>query len=78
MSPAVQGVPLAVAFQEVCNAMFKSHDPSDCMVKITGEMVVSFPASVLGKLETYSRICFKLKGTDKLKQVLHNQILLTR
>jgi hypothetical protein len=53
-------------------------NPSDCLVKVTGEMVVSFPASLVGKVENYDRLAFKLKDTHKLKQVLHNQKLLTR
>ena len=48
------------------------------MLKITGEMVISFPASLVGQVETYNRLTFKLKDTEKLKQVLHNQILLTK
>jgi hypothetical protein len=47
-------------------------------VKVTGEMVVSFPASVVGQVEKQSPLSFRLRDADKLKQVLHNQILLTR
>ena len=72
------GIPLAIAFQETCNAIFKSTNPSDCLVKVTGEMVVSFPASLVGQVEKYSQLSFRLREADKLKQVLHNQILLSR
>ena len=71
-------VPLAIAFQETCNAIFKSTDPSDCILKVTGEVVVSFPASLVGHVENYGTLTFRLKETDELTQVLHNQILLTR
>jgi hypothetical protein len=47
-------------------------------VKIAGEMVVSFPASLVGQVESHPGLSFRLRDTGRLKQVLHNQILLTR
>ncbi|KAB1268112.1 SH3-containing GRB2-like protein 3-interacting protein 1 [Camelus dromedarius] len=39
-------LPVAAAFTETVNAYFKGADPSKCIVKITGEMVLSFPAGI--------------------------------
>ncbi|XP_056670972.1 SH3-containing GRB2-like protein 3-interacting protein 1 isoform X3 [Monodelphis domestica] len=49
-SPLTMGaqdtLPVAAAFTETVNAYFKGADPSKCIVKITGEMVLSFPAGI--------------------------------
>ena len=71
-------MPLAIAFQETCNAIFKGINLEDCVVKVTGEMVVSFPANFLGVMDTHDPLRFQFKNAEKLKLVLHNQILLTK
>uniref|UniRef100_A0A8C3TXP2 SH3GL interacting endocytic adaptor 1 n=1 Tax=Catharus ustulatus TaxID=91951 RepID=A0A8C3TXP2_CATUS len=49
-SPLTMGaqdtLPVAAAFTETVNAYFKGADPNKCIVKITGEMVLSFPAGI--------------------------------
>uniref|UniRef100_A0A8D2KRR7 SH3GL interacting endocytic adaptor 1 n=1 Tax=Varanus komodoensis TaxID=61221 RepID=A0A8D2KRR7_VARKO len=49
-SPLTMGaqdtLPVAAAFTETVNAYFKGADPNNCIVKITGEMVLSFPAGI--------------------------------
>ncbi|KAG7263802.1 hypothetical protein CRUP_006570, partial [Coryphaenoides rupestris] len=49
-SPLTMGfqdtLPVAAAFTETINAYFKGADPSKCVVKITGEIVLSFPAGI--------------------------------
>uniref|UniRef100_A0A671RWN9 SH3GL interacting endocytic adaptor 1a n=1 Tax=Sinocyclocheilus anshuiensis TaxID=1608454 RepID=A0A671RWN9_9TELE len=49
-SPLTMGaqdtLPVAAAFTETVNAYFKGADPNKCVVKITGEMVLSFPAGI--------------------------------
>lgn len=71
-------VPLAVAFQESCNAIFKGANPADCIAKVTGEMVMSFPANFIGWLESHDQLSFKLGSMDRIRQLLHNQVLLNR
>uniref|UniRef100_A0A3Q3AYA4 SH3GL interacting endocytic adaptor 1a n=1 Tax=Kryptolebias marmoratus TaxID=37003 RepID=A0A3Q3AYA4_KRYMA len=49
-SPLTMGaqdtLPVAAAFTETVNAFFKGADPSKCVVKVIGEMVLSFPAGI--------------------------------
>ena len=35
-------VPLAVAFQEVCHAMFNGSEEAKCQTRLIGDMMVSF------------------------------------
>uniref|UniRef100_A0A8C8SKY4 FCH and mu domain containing endocytic adaptor 1 n=1 Tax=Pelusios castaneus TaxID=367368 RepID=A0A8C8SKY4_9SAUR len=50
-SPVVLGsqdaLPVATAFTEYIHAYFKGQDPDSCLVKITGELTMSFPAGIL-------------------------------
>ncbi|XP_077792407.1 F-BAR domain only protein 2 isoform X2 [Podarcis muralis] len=40
-------LPVAVALTESVNAYFKGADPTKCIVKITGDMTVSFPSGII-------------------------------
>uniref|UniRef100_A0A8C8H4Q9 F-BAR domain only protein 2 n=1 Tax=Oncorhynchus tshawytscha TaxID=74940 RepID=A0A8C8H4Q9_ONCTS len=40
-------LPIAVAFTESVNAYFKGADPTKCIVKITGDMTLSFPMGII-------------------------------
>lgn len=75
---SVQSVPIAIAFQETCNAIFKGTDVSQCVVKVTGEMVVSLPSNYLGKLGSHSVLQFQLSGLHSVERLRHNQHLLVR
>ncbi|XP_053533227.1 F-BAR domain only protein 2 isoform X6 [Ictalurus punctatus] len=72
-------LPIAVAFTESVNAYFKGADPSKCIVKITGDMTLSFPSGII-KIFTSSHspavLSFRLRNTSKLEQILPNQHLL--
>ncbi|XP_053086489.1 F-BAR domain only protein 2 isoform X4 [Pangasianodon hypophthalmus] len=72
-------LPIAVAFTESVNAYFKGADPSKCIVKITGDMTLSFPSGII-KIFTSSlspaTLSFRLRNTSKLEQILPNQHLL--
>ncbi|XP_075758865.1 F-BAR domain only protein 1 isoform X1 [Pelodiscus sinensis] len=50
-SPVVLGsqdaLPVATAFTEYIHAYFKGRDPDSCLVKITGELTMSFPAGIV-------------------------------
>ncbi|XP_044031283.1 F-BAR domain only protein 2 isoform X6 [Siniperca chuatsi] len=72
-------LPIAVAFTESVNAYFKGADPTKCIVKITGDMTLSFPMGII-KVFTANPspavLTFKLKNTSRLEQILPNQQLL--
>ncbi|CAB1318826.1 unnamed protein product [Coregonus sp. 'balchen'] len=72
-------LPIAVAFTESVNAYFKGADPTKCIVKITGDMTLSFPmgiTKVFTSNPSPAVLTFKLKNTSKLEQILPNQTLL--
>lgn len=72
-------LPIAVAFTESVNAYFKGADPSKCIVKITGDMTLSFPSGII-KIFTSTPspavLSFKLLNTSRLEQIMPNQQLL--
>ncbi|KAM4709685.1 F-BAR domain only protein 2 [Discoglossus pictus] len=72
-------LPVAVALSESVNAYFKGADPTKCIVKITGDMTISFPSGII-KVFTNNPspavLCFRLKNTSKLEQILPNTQLL--
>ncbi|KAM4720486.1 F-BAR domain only protein 2 isoform 4-T4 [Anableps anableps] len=72
-------LPIAVAFTETVNAYFKGADPAKCIVKITGDMTLSFPMGIIKVFTTNPSpavLTFKLKNTSRLEQILPNQQLL--
>ncbi|KAK8382498.1 hypothetical protein O3P69_015413 [Scylla paramamosain] len=73
-------IPLAVAFQELCHAYFRGTDESRCQVKVTGEMMVSFPAGIVGVLANNpspAQLSFKVNNIAKITNVLPNKQLIT-
>ncbi|XP_029970147.1 SH3-containing GRB2-like protein 3-interacting protein 1 [Salarias fasciatus] len=82
-SPLTMGpqdtLPVAAAFTETINAYFKGADPSKCVVKITGEMVLSFPAGItrhFASQPTQPILTFSISNYSRLEQVLPNPQLL--
>ncbi|XP_035996308.1 F-BAR domain only protein 2 isoform X6 [Fundulus heteroclitus] len=72
-------LPIAVAFTETVNAYFKGADPAKCIVKITGDMTLSFPMGIIKVFTTNPSpavLTFRLKNTSRLEQILPNQQLL--
>uniref|UniRef100_A0A670ITM0 FCH and mu domain containing endocytic adaptor 2 n=1 Tax=Podarcis muralis TaxID=64176 RepID=A0A670ITM0_PODMU len=68
-------LPVAVALTESVNAYFKGADPTKCIVKITGDMTVSFPSGIIKVFTSNPSpavLCFRVKNTSKLEQVLPN------
>ncbi|XP_035246003.1 F-BAR domain only protein 2 isoform X3 [Anguilla anguilla] len=72
-------LPIAVAFTESVNAYFKGADPTKCIVKITGDMTLSFPSGII-KIFTSNPspavLSFRLNNCSKLEQILPNQQIL--
>ncbi|XP_053354369.1 SH3-containing GRB2-like protein 3-interacting protein 1 isoform X4 [Clarias gariepinus] len=82
-SPLTMGaqdtLPVAAAFTETVNAYFKGTDPSKCVVKITGEMVLSFPAGItrhFANNPTPAVLTFSITNYSHLEHVLPNPQLL--
>ncbi|XP_068104467.1 F-BAR domain only protein 2 [Hyperolius riggenbachi] len=72
-------LPVAVALSESVNAYFKGADPAKCIVKITGDMTVSFPSGIIKVFTSNPSpavLCFRVKNTSKLEQILPNTQLL--
>ncbi|KAH9515277.1 F-BAR domain only protein 2, partial [Bulinus truncatus] len=74
-------VPLAIAFTETVNAYFKGHDAQKCVVRIIGNVMMSFPAGVV-KVFTENPspalLSFRIKNADKWEQVISNSSILSK
>ncbi|XP_042614271.1 SH3-containing GRB2-like protein 3-interacting protein 1 isoform X3 [Cyprinus carpio] len=82
-SPLTMGaqdtLPVAAAFTETVSAYFKGADPNKCVVKITGEMVLSFPAGITRHFANNSSpavLTFSITNYSRLEHVLPNPQLL--
>lgn len=72
-------LPVAAAFTETVNAVFKGADPTKCVVKITGEMVLSFPAGItrhFANNPSPAVLTFSITNYSRLEHVLPNPQLL--
>lgn len=76
VAAASKVIPLAIAIHETCNAIFMGASMSNCVVKVTGEVVLSFPTSFLPMLGSYEPLIFRVNPKDKVERLLHNQHLL--
>lgn len=76
--PAQPVIPLAIAFQETCNAIFKGSDLTKCLIKVEGEMAMSFPAEFLSHVNSHDILSFKLENTENVVGMRHNQRLLQK
>ncbi|XP_007908243.2 SH3-containing GRB2-like protein 3-interacting protein 1, partial [Callorhinchus milii] len=82
-SPLTMGaqdtLPVAAAFTETVNTYFKGADPSKCIVKITGEMVLSFPAGItrhFANNQCPAVLTFCITNCTRLEHMLPNPQLL--
>uniref|UniRef100_A0A3Q2PAY9 SH3GL interacting endocytic adaptor 1 n=1 Tax=Fundulus heteroclitus TaxID=8078 RepID=A0A3Q2PAY9_FUNHE len=72
-------LPVAAAFTETVNALFIGADPSKCVVKIIGEMVLSFPAGItrhFANNPSPAVLTFSITNYNRLEHVLPNPQLL--
>uniref|UniRef100_A0A3B5BBA4 SH3-containing GRB2-like protein 3-interacting protein 1 n=1 Tax=Stegastes partitus TaxID=144197 RepID=A0A3B5BBA4_9TELE len=81
-SPLTMGaqdtLPVAAAFTETVNAFFKGADPN-CVVKVIGEMVLSFPAGItrhFANNPSPAVLTFSITNYSRLEHVLPNPQLL--
>ncbi|XP_072834088.2 F-BAR domain only protein 1 [Pogona vitticeps] len=73
------GLPVATAFTEYVHAYFKGHHPDSCLVKVTGELTMSFPAGILRVFSSSPAppvLSFRLLRTAAIEQFLPNTDLL--
>uniref|UniRef100_A0A8C3XLL7 FCH and mu domain containing endocytic adaptor 1 n=1 Tax=Chelydra serpentina TaxID=8475 RepID=A0A8C3XLL7_CHESE len=82
-SPVVLGsqdaLPVAAAFTEYIHAYFKGQDPDSCLVKITGELTMSFPAGIVRVFSGSPAppvLSFRLLNTAPIEQFLPSAELL--
>nr|XP_028569449.1 F-BAR domain only protein 1 [Podarcis muralis]XP_028569450.1 F-BAR domain only protein 1 [Podarcis muralis]XP_028569451.1 F-BAR domain only protein 1 [Podarcis muralis] len=82
-SPIVLGsqgaLPVATAFTEYIHAYFKGCSPDSCLVKVTGELTMSFPAGILRVFSSAPAppvLSFRLRHTAAIDQFLPNTELL--
>ncbi|XP_024921862.1 SH3-containing GRB2-like protein 3-interacting protein 1 isoform X3 [Cynoglossus semilaevis] len=82
-SPLTMGaqdtLPVAAAFTETVNAFFRGADPSKCVVKVIGEMVLSFPAGItrhFANNPSPAVLTFSITNYSRLEHVLPNPQLL--
>ncbi|XP_065714171.2 F-BAR domain only protein 1 isoform X1 [Patagioenas fasciata] len=82
-SPVVLGsqdtLPVATAFTEYVHAYFKGHDTDSCLVKVTGELTMSFPAGIVRVFSGSAAppvLSFRLLNASAIEQFLPNADLL--
>ncbi|XP_041270881.1 F-BAR domain only protein 1 [Onychostruthus taczanowskii] len=82
-SPVVLGsqdaLPVATAFTEYVHAYFKGRDADSCLVKVTGELTMSFPAGIVrvfGGPAAPPVLSFRLLNAAAIEQFLPNAELL--
>jgi len=74
-------VPLAVAFQEVVHAAFRGAEESRCLVRLLGDMMLSFPAGIVSVLASNpypAPLQFKIRNSGRLESVLPNKQLISK
>ncbi|XP_021707822.1 F-BAR domain only protein 2 isoform X2 [Aedes aegypti] len=73
-------IPLAVAFHEIIHAYFRGADESRCQVKMSGDMMLSFPAGIVNVLANNpnpAKLGFRIKNLQNLDNLLPNKQLIT-
>ncbi|CAH1103640.1 unnamed protein product [Psylliodes chrysocephalus] len=71
-------IPLAVAFHEIVHSYFRGADESRCQVKMSGEMMLSFPAgivTILANNPNPAKLVFRVKNTLRLTSFIPNHQL---
>ncbi|GAB6023093.1 hypothetical protein CHUAL_007182 [Chamberlinius hualienensis] len=73
-------IPIAVAFQEIAHAYFKGTEESRCMVKLSGDMMLSFPAGIVQVLTNNpspAALIFRVRNISKMESIVPNKQLIT-
>ncbi|EEB13671.1 proline-serine-threonine phosphatase interacting protein, putative [Pediculus humanus corporis] len=73
-------IPLAVAFHEICHCYFRGSDETKCQVKMSGDMMVSFPAGIVAVLAhnpSPALLSFRIKDIRRLQNITPNKQLVS-
>ncbi|KAM0736844.1 SH3-containing GRB2-like protein 3-interacting protein 1 [Formica fusca] len=73
-------IPLAVAFHEIVHTYFRGTDETRCQVKLSGDMMLSFPAgivTVLANNPNSTKLTFSVRNTNRLERLLPNSQLIS-
>lgn len=71
-------IPLAVAFHEICHCYFRGSDETKCQVKMSGDMMVSFPAGIVAVLAhnpSPALLSFRIRDVRRLENITPNKQL---
>ena len=70
-----------MAFQEVVHAAFRGAEESRCLVRLLGDMMLSFPAGIVSVFSSNpypAPLQFKIKNATRLESVLPNKQLISK
>lgn len=73
-------IPLAVAFHEIVHSYFRGTDETKCQVKLSGDMMVSFPAGIVAVLANNpspAQLSFRVRNAARLHNIHPNKQLIT-
>lgn len=73
-------IPIAVAFHEICHCYFRGSDETKCQVKMSGDMMVSFPAGIISVLAHHpspALLSFRIKDIRRLENITPNKQLVS-
>lgn len=73
-------IPLAVAFHEIIHSYFRGTDETRCQVKMSGDMMLSFPAGIVSILTSNpspAQLKFKVGNISHLENMLPNKQLIS-
>ncbi|XP_046682070.1 F-BAR domain only protein 2-like isoform X2 [Homalodisca vitripennis] len=72
-------IPLAVAFHEMVHSYFHGTDEKKCQVKLSGDMMLSFPAGIVTLLTNNpnpAQLMFRLNNSSRFNKVFPNKQLI--
>ncbi|XP_043281494.1 F-BAR domain only protein 2 isoform X2 [Venturia canescens] len=73
-------IPLAVAFHEIIHSYFRGTDETRCQVKLSGDMMLSFPAGIVAVLANNpnpAKLTFRVRNSSRLERLLPNNQLVS-
>ncbi|XP_029037921.1 F-BAR domain only protein 2 isoform X3 [Osmia lignaria lignaria] len=73
-------IPLAVAFHEIVHSYFRGTDETRCQVKLSGDMMLSFPAGIVAVLTNNpspAKLTFRVRNSNRLEKLFPNNQLVS-
>ncbi|XP_034933888.1 F-BAR domain only protein 2 isoform X2 [Chelonus insularis] len=71
-------IPLAVAFHEIVHSYFRGTNETRCQVKLSGDMMLSFPAGIVAVFANNpspAKLMFRIKNSNRLERLVPNNQL---